>query len=189
MGVFFIGVISGPVAGTITYYLKTLFNLDTGQSLTGNFLMFFLLVGPIEELSKFFAAFITSYSKPDFSGSADGILLAIAASLGFAAGENVVYLNVYGPEATFLRMIFSNAAHVIFAVIWGYAFGVVIHESASLFFLIAALVIGSLLHGAYDFLLFLHAVTASIVLFAMIPGIYLVVKFLKNEHNRGFHRL
>ncbi|MDH5657593.1 MAG: PrsW family glutamic-type intramembrane protease [Spirochaetia bacterium] len=183
--VFAIGIISGPVAGSLTHFLRTAFNVEIGSSIAANFFVFFLLVGPIEEVSKFIAAFISSHRRNDFSNSADGILVAVSAALGFAAGENVLYLNVYGPETTFLRLIFTNIAHVVFSVIWGYALGVVLHESASISFLIAALVIGSILHGAYDFFLLLHTVTAAIVLVAMIPALYWVMSFLRIELERN----
>ena len=183
--VFAAGVISGPIAGSLTYFLRNLFQIQSGSSIAGNFFLFFLIVGPVEELAKFLAGFIASYQRRDFQSSADGILISVAVALGFAAGENVVYLNLYGVEATVLRLIFTNIAHVVFSVIWGYALGVVFHESAPMSFLISALAAGSILHGAYNFFLMLHPLSAFIILPALIPAIYFAVQFLQKENRRN----
>ena len=106
--VFPMGLVAGPVAGAMTGWIEaqTLDGADSG--LLRNFLLFLLIVGPIEELAKLLAAFVVVLRRLDFGHAYGGLLIGVAAGLGFACGENVLYLLALGPERTLPRLVLTN---------------------------------------------------------------------------------
>ncbi len=197
--VFFAGLISGPPAGFASGFIREI-ALDfpahgsyaRGGTLAffqpASFLLFFLIVGPLEELAKFLAVFFAALKRPDFRSSNDGIVLGIAAALGFACGENILYLLAYGPEATLPRLILGNLGHAAFAVFWGYALGAVLHENASPTLIVAGLGIAALSHGAYNYLLGFSAPGAMLA-FALSGALYaFMFRFLRGERERNRKR-
>ncbi len=184
---FGLGVISGPVAGLISWLIET--NLLTkntaGAGHLRNFLLYFLIVGPVEEIAKFLALFLATFRAMDFRNSSDGILLAIAAALGFAGGENVLYLLALDVERTLPRLILGNLGHAAFSVYGGYALGVVMHENASPSLIVAALTLASLFHGAYNYFLTL-SIAGAMVSFLLSGLLYvLMLKLIRAEKERN----
>ena len=180
--VFLWGLISAPIAGSVTHLLENSFVLKTDVhfSISEFFLQFFL-VGPIEELSKFFAVFVVAHKKNDFSNAYDGILLAISAALGFASIENVLYLFAFGVETTIPRLLLGNIGHVTYSMFWGYALGVVMHEGAFFSTLGFGLLIASILHGTYNYFLNFSIFGAMISLILTIGLFVSLLYFLKTE--------
>ncbi len=184
--VFFSGLIVAPFAGSITHLLQNNFDLQSHLHFSiHEFFIQFFLVGPIEELSKFFAVFIVAHRKNDFSNAYDGILLAIAAALGFASIENILYLYSFGVKTTIPRLLLGNLGHATYSMFWGYALGVVIHENAMFSTLIFGLLIASVLHGAYNYFLNFSILGTSISLMITAGLIILLLFFLKNERQRN----
>ncbi|MCB1324191.1 MAG: PrsW family intramembrane metalloprotease [Spirochaetales bacterium] len=182
--VFPMGLVAGPVAGAMTGWIEaqTLDGADSG--LLRNFLLFLLIVGPIEELAKLLAAFVVVLRRLDFGHAYGGLLIGVAAGLGFACGENVLYLLALGPERTLPRLVLTNLGHAAFSALWGYGLGITLNEDAGYGAFLASLAIAALAHGAYDFLLTLGtpgAVLALALLFIMVAGVLL---FLRAEHAR-----
>ena len=79
------------------------------------------VVGPVEELSKFAAVRLVPYRSLYFDEPIDGLVYSAAASLGFAAAENFVYILEFGPAVMLARAPLSTLAHLVFGGIWGYA--------------------------------------------------------------------
>ena len=184
--VFGAGLIAGPPAGLLSHLIES--NTLAGQGVAGfylrDFFLYFLIVGPVEEGFKFLAVFLVALRRADFKTSSDGILLAIAGALGFAGGENVVYLYAYGLENTLPRLILGNLGHAAYGVYWGYALAVTLHEDAPFSLVIYGLILASLLHGVYNYLLSFSiggamlAFTLSGILF------WIMINFLKGESAR-----
>ena len=82
-----------------------------------------LVVGPVEELSKFAAVRLGPYRSLCFDEPTDGLIYSATASLGFASLENLAYVLVFGPAVMLLRAPLSTLAHVVFGSIWGHALG------------------------------------------------------------------
>lgn len=173
--VFISGVFIGPLSGYCSLLLQQ--NILPETSVLKSFhledlLLYFIVVGPIEEISKFFAVLPVALRTPIIKKSTDGMLLGIVAALGFAGGENVLYLLNYGPGSTWPRILLGNLGHAGYSVFWGYALGVVFAENASRSVLITGLVLASLLHGAYNYFLtfsmigFIVAILFSAILFS-----------------------
>lgn len=189
VAVFFAGaagaILSIPVERSFFPLLQLRENTDASP-LT-NFLLFFFVVGPVEEVLKFLAAFFAGLRRSDFKSSAGGVILAVTAALGFAGAENVNYLLMYGLD-TIPRLILSNLGHASYAVLWGYALGVTLHENAPLSLLPVSLGLASLLHGAYDFCLSLD--TPGLILAGLLCVLSFAALFalVRSERRRSVSR-
>ena len=182
---FLLGMLFAPLAGMITYLTDISFLIEKKEypDLSEFFQQFFL-VAPLEELSKFFACFLSAHNKKDFSNSYDGMLLAISASLGFAGVENIAYLYAFGFELTLPRLILGNLGHAAYSIFWGYSLGVVMHEGAPFSTLGVGLLLASLLHGAYNFFLNFSLLGASVSLLISLGLIFFLIRFLRSEKKR-----
>ncbi len=115
--------------------------------------VFTVTVGLSEEGSKLFAAWVLAGRRPELDEPVDGIIYGAAASLGFAAVENIKYFAFgrMGSALIVARAFTSIPAHLFFGAIWGYALGkrLVSRRTRVLVFLGWA----ALMHGAFDTLL------------------------------------
>lgn len=185
---FCFGILIAPVAGGVSILFKNTF-IPNEQNISdfhlNHFFLYFLIIGPIEELSKFLAAFITILKKKDFVSSSDGLIIGISSALGFACIENILYLFSFGLNPTLPRLILGNLGHAAYSIFWGYSMGVVFNENASFSLLIISLIMASVLHGMYNFLLsfsFLGAITAIFFSFILY---FLMFLFLGTEKARN----
>lgn len=98
----------------------------------------FMIVGVIEELTKFAAIKITDKKK--FISIDDAIEMAITAALGFAFAENILYFyNIISSRGIdniaypfIFRSLFSTFAHIMFSGVLGYHYGVAIFATQEL---------------------------------------------------------
>ncbi|MCB1307603.1 MAG: PrsW family intramembrane metalloprotease [Leptospiraceae bacterium] len=172
--VFLIGLLAGPPAGLLSAWLQSLLDIPS-DALLQKFLLYFFIVGPVEELAKFAAVFLAAIKRLDFRSSSDGIVLAVTAALGFAMGENVLYLLSFGLEATLPRLILGNLGHAAYALCWGYGLGVVFHEDAPFSILLGGLGLATILHGTYNFLITWNAISAIVAL--LLSGVLFLLLF------------
>jgi RsiW-degrading membrane proteinase PrsW (M82 family) len=120
-----------------------------------------LVIGPIEELAKLlpFLMFVLRFKSLD--EPLDGIIYASFLGLGFAAAENVYYLDYLTPLESAARGFASPVIHILFASIWAHWITQAhldqkpIRRAVTLGFLLSAL-----LHGLYDFLVLQRPVAA-----------------------------
>lgn len=195
--VFGAGLLSGPLAGAASNLVESIsIGSAAGRPISGaaalfdlrSFLLYFLIVGPFEEIAKFLAVFFAGLRRPDFRSSNDGIVLGIAAALGFACGENILYMLAFGPAQTIPRLILGNLGHAAFAVFWGYALGAVLHENAHPALIVAGLVIAAFFHGAYNYLLG-FSTPGALLAFVLSGGLYaFMFQFLRGERDRNRKR-
>ncbi|PAV29517.1 PrsW family intramembrane metalloprotease [Virgibacillus profundi] len=132
-----------------------------------NFVDSFLLIALTEEFFKWFIFLYAIYHHSEFDAHYDGIVYAVAISLGFATVENVLYLFTNGIEYAFSRALFPVSSHALFAVIMGYYFGKAktskSHKKRNI---ALAFILPYLLHGTYNYIL--KTVTSN-WLFLLIP--------------------
>jgi len=121
-----------------------------------------LMVGPIEELTKYLMLRIGVYGSHDFNQVFDGIVYGITIALGFSFMENIVYaIDFYTTETptmfaalSVMRGLFSTLAHVTFTGILGYYVGMAKFSATGRFWLIAkGIIIASVLHSGYNLIL------------------------------------
>lgn len=146
------------------------------------------IVAPIiEECGKFQVVRRFAYRNIEFDEPMDGIVYAASAGLGLASLENVLYVfTAYMTSPSLAvgtiiaRAIFSVPGHALFSSVWGYALGrakfmAAEHRGAVV---IRGLILGMVLHGIFNLLLFSAEVVAyAMVIFilVLIPGLWILV--------------
>ena len=128
------------------------------ENFLANFVMFFGIVGPVEETVKLLAVLVFAYKLPEFDEPIDGVIYSAAAALGFAAAENVLYVSQFKSlEILTVRGPLANAGHALFSAFWGLALSRAKAAPNSggqrtniiLYGLLAAAIV----HGLYNFIL------------------------------------
>jgi len=121
-------------------------------------LMFsFVISSGVEEAVKWFVLYHMIYNHVEFDEPYDGILYAVAVSLGFATIENVMYALVNNSTFSFLliRALLPVSGHALFGILMGYYMGKAkfMSSSQSRKFLIYSMFIPIFWHGVYDMIM------------------------------------
>jgi len=116
----------------------------------------FLGIALVEESIKLGVVRIKAYSSTHFNEVMDGIVYAVAAGLGFATSENVVYVLQQGLSAAILRAFLSVPGHAVWAGIMGFYLGLAKCRTASknerLLLIVKGLIIAIALQSIYSLL-------------------------------------
>jgi len=128
--------------------------LDTEDLIPSSIIESFITVGLLEEFFKWFILYNMVYSHLAFDKPYDGIIYSSAVSLGFASAENILYLFANGLELAYSRALLPVSSHAIFGIIMGYYFGKAkFSSSPPLRWIVLSLIIPTLLHGGYTYIL------------------------------------
>lgn len=111
----------------------------------------FVSAALFEEFVKLVALRLTLFRNPDFTQPSDGVTYAVFLSLGFATAENIVLVQTM--EMGIIRAFTSTPAHALFAVTMGYYLGKYRFNRGDKMLLFLALVVPTMLHGVYNFLI------------------------------------
>ena len=159
--------------------LEFIFNEELFPSL---FLYVLIGIAFIEEGLKYFFLIKYLYNKDDFNEPMDGIVYAVMISMGFAMVENIGY--VYGSkgieiQVAILRMFTAIPLHAVCGVIMGYYVGLSkFNKKKKPILLFKGLGIATLIHGLYNYFLFLgEGLILSII--ALLIAIYYAKKAIK----------
>lgn len=167
LAAFAVGVASACFA-LAAYRLLEAFGIGAQPSsdLRREFLVCMLLIGPLEEGSKFLAARTVVFRWKTFDERTDGFVYAAAVALGFAAFENFFYLPAMDLTGQIVRTLCAPLVHTLFAAIWGWgtAHALISVRSRTWRFLWQAgsLALAAAVHGAYDFALHAGAPPAGV---------------------------
>ncbi|CAA6813773.1 MAG: Unknown protein [uncultured Aureispira sp.] len=151
----------------------------------------FAVVAFSEEFVKYIFLRYYIFPKDDFDEPMDGIVYSVMISMGFATLENILYVVVRADtiELAFqiglLRMITAVPGHAVFAILMGYFVGLAkfSKEKGSLY-LIIGLVGAILLHGTYDFFIFMQ-MKEFLVWFTLIFGILASSVFIRRHSDNS----
>lgn len=154
--VFIMGAVFSLPCAFIEPFLQAVFFADEDADLFNVFCRNVIAIAVVEEFSKWLVFRLFVWNNKNFNFRYDGIVYAVAASLGFAALENVFYIASFGREIAFQRAVFAIPAHTTFGVFMGYFLAR--QKSCELALYRSfdgkkALLIPVLIHGTYDFLL------------------------------------
>ena len=132
------------------------FDFDGKNGLAVSFFMAFCVVGLGEELCKYIVLVLYALRKPSFNEPFDGIVYAVMISLGFAALEDVFYVQDGGVGVALARMFTAVPMHAACGVLMGYQVGLAkfMNESVRTNISLKGLFLAAFFHGAYDFVLF-----------------------------------
>jgi RsiW-degrading membrane proteinase PrsW (M82 family) len=133
----------------------------------------FIVAGLVEETIKFAVVMLFVYRRPEFDEVADGLVYTIAAGLGFALVENILYST--GPTyVLILRGVTAVPSHAFTSGIMGYYIGYSkYYENRKMTGLVAAIV----LHGLYDLFLFISVAYPQAVAVANISIVIVILEF------------
>ena len=114
----------------------------------------FGIIACSEEFSKFIFLKWYAFKQKEFDEPFDGIVYGVMISLGFAAVENIFYVQDGGLSVALLRMLTAVPAHASFGVIMGYYLGLAWqNRENALQYQFRGFVAAVIFHGAYDFFL------------------------------------
>lgn len=159
---FVFGMLSVLLTFILTSLAEQFFSLDQ-SNLLDLALYAFVMVAFIEEGSKFFFVRNFLFTHKEFNEPFDGIVYAVMVGIGFATLENIFYVLDGGVEVGILRMFTAVPAHATFAVVMGFFLGKAKFEHRKAGYGWIGLGAATILHGAYDYFLFIEK----------IPGIWL----------------
>ncbi len=151
----------------------------------GTIVMYYLIVGPVEEFVKLLAVWLFAYRQPSFNAVIDGAVYGAVAGLGFATIENALYIGVdFGgiPSSTVLQTITAGSditatralagpGHVIYSAFSGYYLGLArFNPEDAGPIIVKGLLIAAFIHATYNTLsgVFIGAVSAA---FPTVPSL------------------
>ncbi|MBO8163037.1 MAG: intramembrane metalloprotease PrsW [Brevibacillus sp.] len=110
----------------------------------------------VEEFFKWLIVYYTAYKHLSFDEPYDGIVYAVAVSLGFATLENFLYLITNGLDMAFWRALLPVSGHALFGIFMGYYLGLgkFTHQgSLKARRLLVSLLLPTAMHSAYNLIL------------------------------------
>ncbi|AIQ64654.1 Protease PrsW [compost metagenome] len=123
----------------------------------GPYIESFLVSAGVEEFLKWFVLYHLIFNHTEFDEPYDGILYAVAISLGFATIENVMYAwySHASIGSMFLRALLPVSGHAMFGVVMGYHLGRAKFSKGKRrgIILAVSLLLPWIWHGIYDFIL------------------------------------
>ncbi|MBQ7245833.1 MAG: PrsW family intramembrane metalloprotease [Firmicutes bacterium] len=148
----------------------------------------FLVVAVVEEGTKYIFMKLITWKNPHFNFRFDGIIYAVFISLGFAAFENIGYVAGYGLTIAPTRALLAIPGHMSFAVFMGVFYGRARlwanrgdDQKSSVNRKLAYLV-AVFLHGFYDACAMKQTALSTIIFFAFIIAIdILMISTIKKE--------
>ena len=151
--------------------LNSLFDVE---SLIYRVLLYFVVVGLSEEGFKYLVLKIFTWKNAEFNCKFDGVVYAVAVSLGFALWENIQYVAAYGLQTALIRAVTAIPGHASFGVIMGGWYGLAKRkqiqgwDSASRFARFLAVLVPVIVHGAYDFVATSNLHVINFIMFVVI---------------------
>jgi len=149
-GSFYLGMFMYRALGLVNLRFDAYLLAET--NLPGLFAYAILAIGVIEEFAKMIPFLLIVIHLKEFNEPVDGIIYASFIALGFAAVENIQYVQFATSLEAWARGFAGPVIHIVFASIWGYYIGrACLCRRYLLGTIIAALAITAILHGIYDF--------------------------------------
>ncbi|MFN0206686.1 MAG: PrsW family intramembrane metalloprotease [Planctomycetota bacterium] len=155
---FVLGLVSAGIALSLFELLAWIGVPIEAAGTTAQIAIFCLVVvGPVEEGSKFIVARIGIFRSHHFDEEIDGLIYASSVALGFSAIENLLYSNGQDWTVGLARSLASPLSHSLFSAIWGFGMS---HSrtraatrSGRFAWQAGSLILAMGVHGLYDFVL------------------------------------
>ena len=170
--------------------LERLFDSET---VLCRILMYFIVVGLSEEGFKYLVLKISTWKNPEFNCKFDGVVYAVAVSLGFALWENIQYVAAYGVSTALIRAITAVPGHACFGVIMGGWYGLAKRkqiqgwDSASRLARWLAVIIPTIVHGAYDYIATANAQSIHFIMFVALMFVVCFFTIKKLSDDDKYH--
>lgn len=171
------GAIACFPAGLIESFLESnvLSRILDPSSVPYQVIMNFIIVAGAEEGFKYLVLKKITWNNRNFDYRFDGVIYAVATSLGFAALENIMYVAEGGLAVALPRALLAIPGHCIFGIFMGDYYGMAkqfsrYEDGSEKRCLRLAVLHPMLLHGFYDFCL-----STGSDIFGIIFFIYVIV--------------
>lgn len=179
VALFVLGGVAAGIALLLNHTLEKYTALWPGAPALSHQLLFWVVgVGLNEEFAKMLVLLAVLYPRRDFRVPYQGLLGGATVALGFAAVENLVYLERYGTATLLVRSAVTIPAHACFTVPLGMLMAVskrVEGVGPKYGLLVAGLALSALLHGVYDAWLAFPSRWLNSVAYLQVLGMGLVV--------------
>lgn len=153
------------------------------------FIYAFFIIALTEEGMKFLVLRFYNYPHKEFDEPYDGIMYGVAVSLGFAAIENIMYLDRAadgdGIQIGILRMFTAVPSHAMFGVLMGFFVGKAkfLKEGQGAFrTCMFGLFSAVFFHGVYDFLLYQKSEFLTLFAFVALAVGIILAKVAMHTH-------
>ncbi|MES2514575.1 MAG: PrsW family intramembrane metalloprotease [Bacteroidota bacterium] len=141
----------------IHYFIYEALGISESDNPVYNFVFYTFGVGLLEEIIKFIPVLIIIYIfKKAINEPLDYVKYICVSALGFAFGENIQYALNYGSHVLLARSILSVPGHMFFSAIFIYGIIEFRYDKKSTAVILKYILLASLAHGIYDFLLDFH---------------------------------
>jgi len=151
---FLLGFLAGMIALVLNHLIERYTGLWAGAPDVGARLVFWVLgIGLNEEFAKMLILLLVLYPRRDFVTPYQGLLGAATVALGFAAVENLFYLQRYGTATLLFRSALTVPAHAFFTAPLGVAMAYSRRAEgipAKYAWLVGGLAFAVASHGFYD---------------------------------------
>ncbi|MDQ7823752.1 MAG: PrsW family glutamic-type intramembrane protease [Candidatus Eremiobacteraeota bacterium] len=183
--VFAFGIVSVLPAIIMELILMPVFKYREGNlNLLSLFIAMFFAVALVEELCKFAVIISGIYKSWEFDEPYDGIVYTVAASLGFAAFENILYVFNMGIAVGILRALITVPGHALYGALMGYFIGLSKFRRNRTSLLLWGLFLATLGHAIFDTLAFSRNPWLVLSIFPFIGFLWIVV-FLLARHSQS----
>jgi RsiW-degrading membrane proteinase PrsW (M82 family) len=176
---FFLGMLAAAVSKGLYIALGWVsLRYDAGlladTSIIGLFAYSMLAIGPIEEFAKLLPFVLVVIRFEEFDEPIDGIIYASFIALGYAAVENILYLQFLTPVEAVARGFASPVVHILFASIWGFTIGCAYLRGESLSIgILKGFLLAAIIHGLYDFIVLQNSLIAPPIAAVLIVAIWI----------------
>jgi len=146
-----------------------------------------LVLGFVEEFCKFNAAHLVVHHNPAFDEPVDAMIYMVVASLGFATLENIGAVgNLQNTQTALLSSVFQVASlrfvgatllHSLTSALVGYFWAIGIRDIQPKRFLAIGLLIATVLHAAFNYLIINYGNVIYTVVFLAVIGFFVLSDF------------
>lgn len=183
---FFLGVFSCIPTVIVELFLDGLFSTENFSSLARLFVNVFIGVALVEEFFKWIIVKLVGYNNSNHDETYDAIVYSVFASLGFACFENIGYVFSYGFTTALVRAFTAVPGHACFGVMMGYFFSKAkqsTHNGSNKegLYLLLSLVVPTLVHTVYDFLVFSQVEFLNGIWFLFVIVLFIVCFILVSK--------
>ncbi len=186
----FLTFLTGAVTTFVVLPVQLFLNGQLSRAGVGSYsILSFVVLAATEELIKFLGVYTVIHSNRHFSEPLDAMIYMITGALGFAAVENIAslfqvangaFLNIDVIQSITLRSVGATLLHSLTSGLVGYYWGLGFYKPEERRFLIVkGLVIGSLLHAVFNWLIITYGPASTAILFLVFIGFFVLNDFEK----------
>lgn len=201
--IFMFGVLSCIPIVIVELLLGEIFPVEKeGMNFVTAFINVFISIALVEEGFKWIVTKKCGYDNKEFDEVYDIIVYAVFASLGFACLENILYVLGNGLGNALLRAVTSIPGHACFGISMGYYLSKAKinsynNSSKTKNTMLLSIVVPTLLHTAYDALLFIASdlsiilffvfdITMVVYCFKLVNKMARVQSYMNNMYNNNY---